>query len=303
MSRYSGIWPVAPTPFNDDGTVDYDGMKRVIDCMVDQGNDGICLLANFSEQFLITDEERRKLTELSLKHMDGRLPVIVTMSHYATPIAVERAQHAKDHGAAMVMMMPPYHGATLKGNAEQTFEQFKRVGDVGLPIMVQDAPLSGVDLPVSLLVRMAREIEMVKLFKIECPQAAAKLRELIAQGGDAIEGPFDGEEAITLLADLEAGATGSMTSAMIPDQIKPVLDHMAKGDIEAATAAYARVLPAVNHENRQCGFRSAKAAMVEGGVIRSEFCRHPIMPLHSQTREALLRLIRPLEPVVLNWGK
>ena len=303
MSRYSGIWPVAPTPFNDDGTVDYDGMKRVIDCMVDQGNDGICLLANFSEQFLITDEERRKLTELSLKHMDGRLPVIVTMSHYATPIAVERAQHAKDHGAAMVMMMPPYHGATLKGNAEQTFEQFKRVGDVGLPIMVQDAPLSGVDLPVSLLVRMAREMEMVKLFKIECPQAAAKLRELIAQGGDAIEGPFDGEEAITLLADLEAGATGSMTSAMIPDQIKPVLDHMAKGDIEAATAAYARVLPAVNHENRQGGFRSAKAAMVEGGVIRSEFCRHPIMPLHSQTREALLRLIRPLEPVVLNWGK
>ena len=303
MSRYSGIWPVAPTPFNDDGTVDYDGMKRVIDCMVDQGNDGICLLANFSEQFLITDEERRKLTELSLKHMDGRLPVIVTMSHYATPIAVERAQHAKDHGAAMVMMMPPYHGATLKGNAEQTFEQFKRVGDVGLPIMVQDAPLSGVDLPVSLLVRMAREIEMVKLFKIECPQAAAKLRDLIAQGGDAIEGPFDGEEAITLLADLEAGATGSMTSAMIPDQIKPVLDHMAKGDIEAATAAYARVLPAVNHENRQGGFRSAKAAMVEGGVIRSEFCRHPIMPLHSQTREALLRLIRPLEPVVLNWGK
>ena len=303
MSRYSGIWPVAPTPFNDDGTVDYDGMKRVIDCMVDQGNDGIRLLANFSEQFLITDEERRKLTELSLKHMDGRLPVIVTMSHYATPIAVERAQHAKDHGAAMVMMMPPYHGATLKGNAEQTFEQFKRVGDVGLPIMVQDAPLSGVDLPVSLLVRMAREIEMVKLFKIECPQAAAKLRDLIAQGGDAIEGPFDGEEAITLLADLEAGATGSMTSAMIPDQIKPVLDHMAKGDIEAATAAYARVLPAVNHENRQGGFRSAKAAMVEGGVIRSEFCRHPIMPLHSQTREALLRLIRPLEPVVLNWGK
>lgn len=59
MTKYSGIWPVAPTPFNDDGTVDYEGMKRVIDCMVDQGSDGICILANFSEQFLITDEERR----------------------------------------------------------------------------------------------------------------------------------------------------------------------------------------------------------------------------------------------------
>lgn len=303
MTKYSGIWPVAPTPFNPDGTVDYEGMKRVIDCMADQGSDGICILANFSEQFLITDEERRKLTEVSLAHMAGRLPVIVTISHYASQIAVARAQHAKDHGAAMVMMMPPYHGALMKGSAEQTFEQFARVGEVGLPIMVQDAPLSGVDLPVPLLVRMAREIEMVKLFKIECPQAAAKLRDLVAAGGDAIEGPFDGEEAITLLADLEAGATGAMTSAMIPDQIKPVLDHFAAGDLDAATAAYARVLPAVNHENRQCGFRSAKAAMMEGGVIKSDFCRHPIAPLHLQTKEALFRLIRPLDPVVLKWGK
>lgn len=303
MTKYSGIWPVAPTPFHPDGTVDYEGIKRVIDCMVDQGNDGICILANYSEQFLISDEERRKLTEISLAHVADRLPVIVTVSHFATQIAVERAQHAKDHGAAMVMMMAPYHGALMRGTAEQTFEQFARVGDVGLPIMVQDAPLSGVDLPVPLLLRMAREIEMVKLFKIECPQTAAKLRALVAEGGDAIEGPFDGEEAITLLADLEAGATGTMTSAMIPDQIKPVLQHFAAGDLTAATEAYARVLPAVNHENRQCGFRSAKAAMVEGGVIASDFCRHPIAPLHPQTKEALFRLIRPLDPVVLNWGK
>lgn len=300
---WSGIWPVAPTPFHPDGRVDYDGMKRVIDCMVDQGNDGICILANFSEQFLLTDDERRALTEVSLAHMAGRLPVIVTVSHFATEIAVARARHAKAHGAAIVMMMPPYHGALMKGTPEQTYEQFARVGEVGLPIMVQDAPLSGVDLPVGLLVRMAREIEMVKLFKIECPQAAAKLRALIEQGGSAIEAPFDGEEAITLLADLEAGATGTMTSAMIPDQIRPVLAAHAAGDRDGAIAAYARVALAINHENRQCGFRSAKAAMMAGGVIASDACRHPIPPLHPQTRDLLLHLIRPLDPVVLRWGK
>jgi len=304
MSRpYKGIWPVAPTPFHPDGTVDYEGMKRVLDLMVDQGVDGICILANFSEQFLISDDEREKLTRLCLEHIAGRVPVIVTISHFATQIAVERAQLSKDLGADMVMMMPPYHGALMKGSAEQTFEQFAAVGAVGIPIMVQDAPLSGVDLPVPLLVKMAQEIEMVKLFKIECARAANKLRALIAAGGDAIEGPFDGEEAITLLADLDAGATGAMTSAMIPDQIKPVLTHHAAGERAAAVAAYARVLPAVNHENRQCGFISAKAAMVEGGVIKSDFCRHPIAPLHPDTRAGLLELIRPLDPIVLNWGK
>lgn len=301
-SKYSGIWPVAPTPFHPSGEIDEQGMRRVLDCMIDQGVDGICILANFSEQFLISDDERETLTRLSLEHVAGRVPVIVTISHFATEIAVARARMAKELGAAIVMMMPPYHGALMRGTAEQTFEQFARVGEVGLPIMVQDAPLSGVELPVPLLVRMAREIEMVKLFKIETPQTAAKLRALIAEGGAAIEGPFDGEEAITLLADLDAGATGTMTSAMIPDLIGPVLHAFHSGDRQAAIDGYARVLPAVNHENRQCGFRAAKAAMVEGGVIGSEFCRHPIPPLHPATRAMLIELLRPLNPVVLSWS-
>jgi 2-keto-3-deoxy-L-arabinonate dehydratase len=303
MTRYSGIWPVAPTPFHDDGTLDLEGMKRVLDCLIDQGADGICILANFSEQFLISDEERTILSRLCLEHVAGRVPVIVTISHYATQIAVERARFAKSLGADIVMMMPPYHGALLKGTPEQSFEQFRAVGEVGIPIMVQDAPLSGVDLSVPLLVRMAREIDMVKLFKIECPRAANKLRALIAEGGNAIEGPFDGEEGITLLADLDAGATGSMTSGMIVDQIKPVIEMHHAGDIDGAITAYGRVAMAINHENRQCGWQSCKAAMVEGGVIKSEFCRHPIPPLHPAIRQRMIDLLKPLDPLVLRWGR
>ncbi|MCB1369540.1 MAG: dihydrodipicolinate synthase family protein [Rhodobacteraceae bacterium] len=303
MTRYRGIWPVAPTPFHEDGALDLDGMKRVLDCLIDQGADGICILANFSEQFLVSDEERAILTRLCLEHVSGRVPVIVTISHFATRIAVDRARFARDLGADIVMMMPPYHGALLKGTSEQTYEQFRAVGEVGIPIMVQDAPLSGVELPVPLLVRMAREIEAVRLFKIECPQAANKLRALIVEGGAAIEGPFDGEEGITLLADLDAGATGSMTSGMIVDRIKPVIEKHHAGDIAGATEAYGRVAMAINHENRQCGWRSCKAAMVEGGVIRSEFCRHPIAPLHPAIRQRLIDLLRPIDPLVLRWGR
>ncbi len=303
MTRYSGIWPVAPTAFHDDGALDLDGSMRVLDCMVDQGSDGICILANYSEQFLLSDEERKILTEASLSHVGGRVPVIVTISHFATDIVVARARQARDLGADIVMMMPPYHGAALKGSAEQTYEQFARVGEVGIPIMLQDAPLSGVDLPVPLLARMAREIGMLRLFKIESAGTAAKLRGLLAEAGDHVAGPFDGEEGITLMEDLDAGASGTMTSATIPDQIKPVLAHHQAGDRRAALAAYHRVLPAINHENRQCQFRAAKAAMKEGSVIRSDLSRHPVPKLPAWARDHLLELLRPLDPVVLAWGK
>ena len=243
---YAGVWPVAPTPFNDDGTVDLDGMRRVIDCMVDQGVDGICILANFSEQFLLSDEERATLTRLCLEQAAGRVPVIVTVSHFATSIVEARAREAADLGAAMLMMMPPYHGALLRADEEATFEHFARAGAAGgIPIMVQDAPISGVTLSVPFLARMAREIEEVRLFKIETPQAAAKLRALIEAGGDAIEGPFDGEEGITLMADLDAGATGSMTSATLPDLIKPaVAAHLAGGPVTDLGQAHHAIPPA-----------------------------------------------------------
>jgi len=302
MKPYSGIWPVAPTPFHDDGALDLDGMKRVLDCMIAQGVDGICILANYSEQFLLSDAERETLTRLCLEHVAGRVPVIVTCSHFSTDIVVARARQAAAMGAAMIMLMAPYHGALLKGAAQQTFEQFARAGAAGLPIMVQDAPLSGVDLPAPLLARMAREIEQVRLFKIECAGAADKLRALLAEGGDAIEGPFDGEEGVTLLADLDAGATGTMTSALAPDLIGPVLRAHLAGDREAAAAGYARVLPLINHENRQCGFRAAKAVLKAGGVIGSDFCRHPIAPLPEPSRAELLRLARALDVLALRWA-
>ena len=122
------------------------------------------------------------------------------------------------------------------------------------------------------------------------PGTAAKLRALVEAGGDAVAGPFDGEEGITLMADLDAGATWTMPSALLPDLIEPVLAHYREGRRAEAAAAYARILPLINFENRQCGLRAAKAVMAEGGVIESEAVRHPLGPLAPATRAGLLEL-------------
>ena len=93
---YRGVFPIAPTPFDEKGALDLEGQKRVLDCMIDQGVDGICILANYSEQFLLTDDERDVLLDLCLQHVAGRVPTIVTCSHFSTQIAVARARRAGD---------------------------------------------------------------------------------------------------------------------------------------------------------------------------------------------------------------
>jgi 2-keto-3-deoxy-L-arabinonate dehydratase len=300
---FAGVFPIAPTPFTEAGDLDLEGQRRVLDCMIDQGVDGICILANYAEQFALSDQERETLLDLCLHHIAGRVPVIVTCSHFSTRLVIERARRAEAAGAAMIMLMPPYHGATLRPDDAGISEHFAKVADATtIPIMVQDAPLSGVVLSVPLLARLARELGRVGYFKIEVPGTAAKLRALIEAGGDAIAGPFDGEESITLLADLDAGATGTMPSALAPDLIRPVVEHYRAGRRAEAIAQYARILPLINHENRQCGLRGTKAVMVEGKVIRSEAVRHPLGPLPPATRAGLLELAREARPLALRWG-
>jgi 2-keto-3-deoxy-L-arabinonate dehydratase len=301
---HRGVFPVAPTIFTDAGELDLEGQKRATDFMIEAGSQGICILANWSEQFALTDEEREKVMYAVLDHVAGRVPVIVTTTHFGSQICAERSRRAQAAGAAMVMVMPPYHGATIRVPDSGIYEFFQRVSDaVSIPVMIQDAPVAGTALSVPLLARMAREIENIAYFKIEVPRAAAKLRDLIAQGGDSIIGPWDGEEGITLLADLDAGGTGAMTGGGYPDGIRQIVDPHFAGDRETAVAAYNRWLPLINYENRQCGLLAAKVLMQEGGVIRSEMTRHPVAPLDPATRSGLVEAARRLDPVVLRWGR
>ena len=303
-TAHRGVFPVVPTVFDDRGALDLEGQLRAVDFMIDAGSEGLCILANFSEQFVLTDAERDQVMQAVLRHVGGRVPVIVTTTHFGTAICAERSRRAQEAGAAMVMIMPPYHGATIRVGEAAIYDFFRRVSDaISIPIMIQDAPVSGTTLSAPFLARMAREIGNIGYFKIEVPQAAAKLRELIALGGDAVVGPWDGEEAITLLADLDAGATGSMTGGGFPDGIRTIIDPYLAGDREAAVAAYGKWLPLINYENRQCGLLAAKALMEAGGVIRCGAPRQPLQPLHPATRAGLRDAAKRLDPLVLRWGR
>jgi len=304
LAPYRGVFPVVPTIFRDDGELDLAGQRRALDFMIDAGSQGLCILANFSEQFALTDDERDTLTDAMLRHVDGRVPVIVTTTHFSTRICAQRSRRAQQAGAAMVMAMPPYHGATIRVPEPGIFGFFQAVSDaIDIPIMIQDAPVAGTPLSAAFLARMAREIANVGYFKIEMPGTAAKLRALIELGGDAVAGPWDGEEGITLLADLEAGATGAMTGGGYPDGIRQITDAFAAGRHDEAAAAYGRWLPLINYENRQCGLAACKALMKEGGVIASDAVRAPLNPLLGPTRAGLLAVARRLDPLVLRWGR
>jgi dihydrodipicolinate synthase/N-acetylneuraminate lyase len=300
----TGVFPIAPTPFHDDESIDFESQDRVIDFLIDAGVDGICILANYAEQFALTDDERQQLQTRILKRVDGRVPVIVTTSHYGTKIAAERSRRAQDEGAAMVMVMPPYHGATLRVEEGGLVDYFHAIADaIDIPVMIQDAPMSGTPLSAPFLARLATEIPNVQYVKVESPNAAAKLRQLIALAGDRLPGPFDGEESITLIPDLEAGATGTMPSSAIPDVLGGIVRDWLAGKHDQATATWEHWLPMIHYENRQCNLRATKVLMKAGGIIASDRSRAPFGQLPPDLANGIIAHARRRDALVLRWAR
>lgn len=300
----SGVIPVAPTTFHDDERLDLDSQARVMDFLIDARADAVCVLANYSEQFSLTDAERDQVAGHVLSHVAGRLPVVVTTSHYSARVAAERSRRAQRAGADMVMLMPPFFGATLSAGDDAVAAYFRTVADaIDIPIMIQDAPMSSTRLSAAQLAQLAADIPGVQYVKVEMPGTAAKLREVIALAGDALPGPFDGEESVTLLPDLDAGARGTMPSCSVPDVLGDVVRAYRAGDRERAIARWEEYLPLIHFENRQCGLRAAKVLLHEGGVIASEATRQPLGPLPGPARDGLLELARRRDPLVLRWRR
>ena len=298
-----GVIPVAPTIFHDNGDLDLVGQRRVVDFAVDAGSAGICVLANYSEQFSLSDVERREVAVASLGQAAGRVPVVVTTSHYSARIAAERSREAQNLGAAMVMLMPPFFGATLSATPAEVRGFFLEVAEaIDIPIMVQDAPMSTTPLMVAQIASLAREIPHLQYVKVETAQAADKIRALAVAAGSDLPGLYDGEEGVTLIPDLDAGAQGTMTSCMVPDIMGSIVREHLAGDRSAAIDRWERVLPLVHFENRQCGLHAAKVLLHEGGVIGSPTTRAPFGALGEASRTALVDLARRQDAMILRWA-
>ena len=298
-----GVLPVAPTVFHDDESLDLEGQRRVTDFLIDAGSAAICVLANYSEQFSLTDDERAAVLDATVEQAAGRIPIIATTSAYGAEIARARSLDAQRRGADFVMLMPPFFGATMTVPERLVVDYFHRVANgLQIDIVVQDAPMSPTLMSVPLLTRLGTEVALIRHAKIEMPRTASKVRELIAAAGDALPGVYDGEEAVTLIPDLDAGVQATMSSAMVPERLADIVSSFHAGRRDEAVQDWEALLPLIHYENRQCGLAAAKHVLHAGGIIGSARCRAPFPELSPVTVAELLDLAGRRDLLALRWA-
>ena len=276
-----GVFPILATTFHEDGTVDYESQRNLVQYLIEQGAHGLGLFGNASEGYTLSAAERRALMELIVQENAGRVPLIASSGHTGTDAAVELSREIESLGADGLMVLPPYF---LKTDGDGLMYYYRSIADaVRIPIMVQDAPLlTTVAMPPPLLARMAREIPGVRMVKVEAPPTAPKFTALAdaASKGLALFGGLNGN---FYMEELGRGSEGIMPGSDMTNSYRKIWDYYRAGQREDAWDVFTRMLPLIRFELQPgLGVSAMKHNLVAMGVIASTRVRHPTATLDRE---------------------
>jgi len=277
-----GVYPIANTPFHDDGAVDFASQEKLIDHLLAEGAHGLGLFGNASEGYTLSSEERIALMKLIARRVDGRVPLVASSGHTGTDAAVALSKEMEDLGADCLMVLPPYF---LKTDGDGLMHYFDAISKaVKIPIMVQDAPLmTTVAMPSPLLARMAREIENVRYVKVEAPPTAPKITALKKLAGDSLT-LFGGLNCQFFIEEHLRGARGQMPGSDRTRDLVQIWNLLENGSIDDAWRLFMRNLPLLRFQLQPgLGVSAQKHSLVHAGIIASARVRHPTASLEPES--------------------
>jgi 4-hydroxy-tetrahydrodipicolinate synthase len=180
VTTFRGSYTVTITPFSEDGSaIDFSAWKRFLDWQLQVGVPGIIILGTTGEFLTLTDDERTAFVETTVKHIAGRIPVLVGTMNAHTPNAVRYSKEAQALGADGLMIVPPYYYTPTE---DEIFRYYGAICEqVSLPIMLYNNPFTtNVDMPARLVGRLTRAFEQVRYIK-EASMDAARVFDIVEE--------------------------------------------------------------------------------------------------------------------------
>ena len=289
--QLQGVYSVLPTPFDARGDLDEASLRRVVDLFIEAGVDGVTALGVTGEVARLDDVERRRVLEVVVEQVNGRIGVVAGTTAEGTRTCIAHSRHARDAGATAVMVSPP---RMAKLNSEAVLRHFAALSDaVDVEIVVQDyPPISGYAMEPALLARIARELPRARTIKLEDPPTPFKTSRIIEAAAGIDVRIFGGLGGVFLLEELMAGATGAMTGFALPEILVQIVSLYRGGRADEAADVFYRAVPLLRFEFQEgIGMAIRKEVLHRRGALASPATRAPGPQLDDATRHALDRVM------------
>lgn len=292
MTRSSvvrGLIPVLATPFEPNGDLDTGSLRRLVEFQLASHVDGVAVFGFASEGFSLTATERQEILRVVTAATGPDLPVVAGVAATSARDAVEQARAAGEAGASVAMVVPPF---MVKPSAAQIVDFYGAVATQGgLPVMVQDAPVStGLTMPVPLIAELAK-LDGVDAVKVEAQPTPPKVGAVVAATPPDFL-TLGGLNALFVLEEYGRGAAGTMPACEFTDLLRGALDYWQAGEPGPARAAFTSILPLIRF-GLQPGIAWSvhKHVLVGRGIIDSATVRPPATDADAGTLADLKLLL------------
>ena len=291
--KIEGVYPALITPFTKDDEVDKEGLRRLVEYMIEGGVAGIVPCGTTGESATLSHKEHEEVIDVVVDC--SKVPVIAGTGSNNTKEAVEFTKHAADAGADACLLITPYYN---KPNVKGLKEHFKRIGDsVEIPLILYNIPSrTGQNVSAGTMVELASEITNIKGVKEasgDLKQVGAIIRSVAEQGLDFTV--IAGDDFLTLpIMSLGGKGVISVAANIVPREMTEMVAAMLKEEVEKAKEINIRLFSLFESMFLETNPIPVKKAAEMMGLVETEDVRLPLGALSEGNEEKLRKVLEGL---------
>ena len=269
---FKGLGIALITPFLEDGSVDYKSLIRLVEYQLDNGADFFCILATTGETPTLTQDEKKKIKDLIVDLVGGRVPILMGCGGNNTAAIIDELQTVDFHGIDGVLSVCPYYN---KPSQEGLYQHFKAIAAATkLPVVLYNVPgRTGVNLQAATTVRLAQDCENIVAIK----EASGNLEQVdeIIKNKPADFDVISGDDAL-------------------PKEFSKMIRLQMKGEYDAARKIHHRFTDLFSLLFVDGNPAGVKAMLSEMGFIENVL-RLPLVPMRVKNVQRMSEILKELK--------
>lgn len=289
---FKGLGVALVTPFTTEGEVDYKALKRLVEYLIQNGADFLCILATTGETPCLSTDEKNKIKQLVIDVNRGRVPILIGCGGNNTRAVVEELKTTDWTGIAGILSVCPYYN---KPSQEGLYQHFKAIAEASpLPVVLYNVPgRTGINMKSETTVRLAHDCENIVAIK-EASGSLEQVDEIIKNKPDRFD-VISGDDALTF-SMVASGAAGSISviGNALPREVSRMIRLEFKGEYEGARTIHHRFTELYSLLFVDGNPAGVKALLHEMGFIENVL-RLPLVPTRITTLQKMTEILKTLK--------
>ncbi len=291
QSKLKGMGVAFVTPFNEDESVDYNAIIRLVDYQIQNGIDFLVILATTAETPTLTEEEKIKIRQVVIERVQGRIPIVLAVGSNNTRAVVEQLKNDKFEGIDAILSVVPFYN---KPSQEGLYQHFKAIAEASpLPVVLYNVPgRTGTNMKAETTLRLANDFSNIIAVK-EASGDITQMDDIIKNKPKTFE-VLSGDDAMTYpLITLGAVGVISVIGNAFPKEFSKMTRLALQGDYSNALLIhhqFTELFKLTFVDGNPAGVKSILSAM---GLCKNKL-RLPLVPTRITTFEKIREVLHAL---------